>query len=260
MGQKTLRALYMSKELVAVSQAWLIRAFVDLYRQILIALAFHLPSDINLASLDYSLLFHSYFAWSICSGGRDSCKHATPGYVFTKFPGPGMFLCVVGGATSNQMPKSSGRMGEAEGCLHWEKGARGELIATDECQSSVLLSLSRLRLRLWVGNICLTAFSLLPEKEEMVKQWLHWIGGVSVRLINVKREEKDVFYFLLLCHLSRAFLQDWLISWIKKNTILLPITRCFTVVLLHGTPICRLTENDFSNMHFAERPTEKKKI
>lgn len=84
----------------------------------------------------------------------------TSGQKHKAFPSPdknslGMFLCVVGGTMSNQMLK---------GVDWWERwrdvytGRKelGGLIATEECQSSVRLSLSRLCLSLWVGNICFT--------------------------------------------------------------------------------------------------------
>lgn len=61
-------------------------------------------------------------------------------------------------------------MEEAVGCLHMGKKSWGGLMATEECQNCVCLSLSRVRKSRWVGKICLPLVSLLPEKEETVTQ------------------------------------------------------------------------------------------
>lgn len=74
-----------------------------------------------------------------------------------------MFLCVAGGSTSNQMLKGADRW-ERQRDVYTGRKELGGLIATEERQSSVRSSLSRLRLSLWVGNICLTPFFIIARE------------------------------------------------------------------------------------------------
>lgn len=90
---------------------------------------------------------------------------------------PGMSLCAVGGTTSNRMLKGVDRW-ERPRDVYTGREELGVLAATEECQSSVCFSFSHLRLSLWVEKICLTPFSLLPEKEETVK-WMTWLNRWS---------------------------------------------------------------------------------
>lgn len=70
---------------------------------------------------------------------------------------PATLLCVVGGATSKSECLKEWTDGRGGGVFTLGEKTSGGLIATEECQNSVLLSLSRLRLSLWVGNICFTS-------------------------------------------------------------------------------------------------------
>lgn len=82
----------------------------------------------------------------------------------------------------------------------------GGLIATEECQSSVRLSLSRLRLCLWVGNICLTPlFLIIARGDGQTNDFTEKVESMQyVKLMNVKRKLKSE----ILYHLRWAFLHE----------------------------------------------------
>lgn len=74
-----------------------------------------------------------------------------------------MVLCVAGGTASNQMLKGVDRW-ERQRDVYTGRKELGGLIATEERQRGVRWSLSRLRLSLWVENICLTPFLIIARE------------------------------------------------------------------------------------------------
>lgn len=122
----------------------------------------------------------------------------------------------------------------------------GGLIATEECQSSVCSSLSRLHLSLWVGKICLTPFSLLPEKKEAVRQmtslnrWSQWSMWNAERKLRVKN--KMIFNFCVIS-VMRSYKSEDILS---KKTPKHLYDQSTDVLQLSpycvGPPVCRLTK------------------
>lgn len=63
-------------------------------------------------------------------------------------------------------------MGEALGCLHYEKGAGGANSDRRVSERRLLQPLQPLSEPLGGGKMCLSPFSLLPQKGEAVKQMI----------------------------------------------------------------------------------------
>lgn len=168
--------------------------------------AFHLPSDINLASLDYSLLFHSPFvSWLICSEGRDGCSpldkktHNSCLYVHKACLSALVCACVLW-----EVPCQTKRLKE------WTDGRwrRGVYTGRKELgQGSVRSSFSPASV--WAcgwGTFVLPPLLIIARDRGDVKQMtsLNRRSQWSMSNLWTSRESKEwgrcVFFFLLLWH------------------------------------------------------------